>query len=583
MQKHGFSVFADMYNWSITQRAEFWDAAVKAIDIRFAQPYTNVLDLSNGVTAPNWLLNAKLNIVESCFKAPPQQVAIVYKAANGISHKVTYEELHILTNRVSNSLQKLGLKPGAAIAIDMLMSFEAVAIYLGIIQAGFVAVGIADSFAATEVSKRVELSKAELIFTQDNIQRDTKVLPLYQKLYTTDLPPMIVLASVDRAEPEILRAIDRTWQDFLQLNDKFTPVVCNPHDPINILFSSGTTGDPKAIVWDHTSAIKAAVDGFLYQNVQPNDIFAWPTSLGWMMGPWLIFATLINKATMALYYDVPTTRKFAEFVANNKVTILGLVPSIVKALRIHDHTAGLDWSAIKLFSSTGETSNESDMKYLMQTAGGKPIIEYCGGTEISGAYITSTLLQENIPAAFSTPALGMDLKLIDAAGNYVQQGEVALIPPVMGLSRVLLNRDNYQEYYAPMPKPVDGTVLRRHGDQLLRLANGYYKSLGRADDAMNLGGIKISAAEIEHCFLEITDIVEAVAIGKNNINSPVELIIYAVPVDPKVNIEQLKQQMQAAINTKLNPLFKISAVKLIEAIPRTTSNKIMRRVLRDQL
>ncbi len=585
MLQHQFAEYIDLYQWSIAYRAAFWQAAIESVGIKFKQPFTSILDVSHGVENPNWLAGSKLNIVDSCFKAPPSKTAIIYLDATGSTQTVTYLQLRQLANQVSNALQKLNLLPGSTIAVDMLMTVEAVAIYLGIIQAGYVAVGIADSFAAEEVAKRIEISQAQLIFTQDHIMRVDKKLPLYQKLCSVDLPPIVVISLSDEYSDLQLRADDLTWQQFLDHNnEEYMPVSKDPHDPVTILFSSGTSGEPKAIVWDHTSPIKCAVDGYFYQDIQASDIVAWPTSLGWMMGPWLVFAVLINQATIALYYDVPTTQNFLDFVVKAQVTILGVIPSLVKSWHKHNYCAGADFSSIKLFTSTGEISNPDDMSYLMQHASGAPIIEYCGGTEISGAYITSTVLQENIPGMFSTPVLGIELRLIDEHAHLVPIGEVTLVPPAIGLSRVLLNRDNYQEYYANMPVPNDSVILRRHGDKMERLNNGYYRSLGRLDDTMNLGGIKVSAIEIENCFLEIENILEVAAVSKQSAEHISELVIFVVPVELKtLDLRKLQLQMQLAINSKLNPLFKISKVMIIEQIPRTSSHKIMRRELRDLL
>lgn len=581
MRAQNCSDFSQLFTWSVQQRDQFWQAAIESVDIKFAKKYTQVLDINHGVEKPNWLVNAELNIVTSCFKAPAEKLAIIYQDHNKYTHQITYGELHKLVNRVSNSILAMGLKPGDAIAIDMTMTVEAVAIYLAIIQAGCIAVGIAESFAEPEIDKRLKITHANLIFTQDEIVRDGKHLPLYSKILAIN-PCKIIVLPINKLTSNIkLRANDLLWSDFLLTKDQFEPYITHPHSVANILFSSGTTGDPKAIVWDHTSPIKCAVDGYFYQDIQPQDIIAWPSSLGWMMGPWLIYATLINQACMALYYDAPTTAGFTRFVADTKVTILGVVPSLVKNWRANNYISGLDWSHIKLFTSTGETSNYSDMQYLMQQAGNKPMIEYCGGTEISGAYITSTVLHANIPGAFSTPTLGLDIRLINEFGNYVDNGEVAIIPPSIGLSRELLNRDNFDVYYASMAKSSDGLVLRKHGDAMLRLSNGYYKSLGRADDAMNLGGIKISAAEIEHSLLGIAQIVETAAIGVSGPDGITQLVVYAVPVSgAKINLSDLQNSMQMAIRDKLNPLFKVSAVKIIDELPRTSSNKIMRRLLR---
>jgi len=140
-------------------------------------------------------------------------------------------------------------------------------------------------------------------------------------------------------------------------------------------------------------------------------VVCWPTNLGWMMGPWLVFAALINKASIGLYYGAPLDVGFGTFVQEAKVTMLGVVPSIVKHWKASGCMEGLDWSPIKCFSSTGEVSNPTEMTYLMQLAGGKPVIEYCGGTEIGGGYVTSTVVQDNYPSTFSTQALGTEFVL----------------------------------------------------------------------------------------------------------------------------------------------------------------------------
>ena len=173
-----------------------------------------------------------------------------------------------------------------------------------------------------------------------------------------------------------------------------------PGDPdrvTNVLFSSGTTGDPKAIPWTQLTPVKAAMDGHFHHDIHPGDVVAWPTNLGWMMGPWLIYASLVNGAAMALHDDAPTGRDFADFVAEAGVTVLGVVPSLVAAWRSGgvldpDAEEPVDWTGLRLLSSTGEASNPDDMRWLMGAAGGKPVIEYCGGTEIGGGYITGTVL-----------------------------------------------------------------------------------------------------------------------------------------------------------------------------------------------
>jgi len=300
-----------------------------------------------------------------------------------------------------------------------------------------------------------------------------------------------------------------------------------------------------------------------------------------MMGPWLIFASLMNRATIALFYGSPTGPDFCRFVQDAKVTMLGLVPSLVKAWRQADATKGIDWSRLKCFSSTGETSNQDDMFWLMSQARGyRPVIEYCGGTEIGGGYICGTLVQPASPSTFTTPAFGLGVMIINERGEPTEQGELVIIPPSIGLSIKLLNKDHYQVYHAGMPKGPHGETLRRHGDEMQVLSGGFYRAQGRVDDTMNLGGIKISSAEIERCVNEVAGVRETAAVAVSPTGGgPSLLVIYAV-MGGEEKAENIKNKMQKAIKTLLNPLFRIHEVCPIDALPRTASNKVMRRVLR---
>lgn len=581
MRELGYSNYNDFHLFSHTNCQKFWEFTVKKLNIIFDVPYKQLVDLSAGNETPHWFPDARLNIVNSCFQAPADKIAIIYRNAKHTLTKITYGKLQERVNQVANSLIKLQFKPGDYIGVMMPMTPECIAIYLGIIKAGCIAVSIADSFAPDEIAARIRITHAKAVFTQEYNIRAEKYLPLYQKVIEANAPRIIVLPAAETMK-EKLRDCDLSWQDFLSDNSVFNAISCKPTDAVNILFSSGTTGDPKAIPWDHTTPIKCASDAFYHLDIKSDDILAWPTNLGWMMGPWLVFAALLNQATIALYTDAPTEKAFGEFIQDAKVTMLGLVPSIIKAWHATSCMTGLDWSAIKLFSSSGECSNIEDMLYLMASVGYKPIIEYCGGTEIGGAYISGTLLQPAAPAAFTTPTLGLDLVILDEQGKPTNNGEVALIPPSIGLSTTLLNKDHHQVYYADMPLSSTKKILRRHGDQIEKFSNGFYRALGRADDTMNLGGIKTSSAEIERTLLHLENIHETAAIAINPPGGgPSQLVIYAVVKQP-VAKETLKVAMQNTIRDYLNPLFKIHDIVIVDTLPRTASNKVMRRVLRDQ-
>ncbi len=582
MRQVGVDSYEALHQWSVRNREAFWALAMERLAIRFQRPFSRVLDLSGGAETPRWLVDARLNIVESCFAAPADSPAIVHQAEGGELKIMSVGELAHLTDRVAASIRRRGFKSGDTLAMVMPMTADAVAIYLGIIKAGCVVAGIADSFRPREIALRLRLASAVAVFTQDVTLRGVKSLPLYAHLVEAAAPPAVVLpAQNDLSLP--LRPGDCAWRDFLETTAGGGAVICHPSDSINVLFSSGTTGGPKAIPWTHTTPIKCATDAHFHQNVQPNDVLVWPTNIGWMMGPWLIFASLLNRAAMGLYYGAPTGGEFGRFVQAAGTTMLGVVPSLVKTWRKTGCMEHLDWSAIKLFSSTGECSNADDMRWLMSLAQGKPVIEYCGGTEIGGGYLTGTVTRPSVPGTFNAPALGLDFMILDETGQSAEAGELFLVPPSIGLSTTLLNQEHHEVYFAGAPLGAHGEILRRHGDQMKELPGGHWRAQGRADDTMNLGGIKISSDEIEQVLQSVPNVVEVAAIAVAPDGGPSQLVIYAVCTDRQARRrDELLTAMQNVIKRDLNPLFKIHELILTEALPRTASNKLMRRALREQ-
>ena len=580
MRKHQFSSYKELWKWSVDHKEAFWQQTVDFLNIIQEKKFKKIVNLDEGVTKAKWLDGAELNIVDSCFQNHDDATVIIFQKPNEQIQRVTQKELESLVNRIANSFASIHIFKGDTIAINLQMTLECVAIYLAAVKAGIKVATIVDSFTPKEIEVRLQITKPKAVFTQDVLERAGKVFPLYDKVVQAKVVKSVVLQT-SNVDCITLRKQDIVWDDFLSENTNFISVKQTPQEHITFLFSSGTTSEPKAIPWNHTTAIKAASDGFYHQNIQQNDVVCWPTNLGWMMGPWLIFASLINKATIALFYDAPLNANFGAFVQNVKVTMLGVIPSIVKHWKNSGCMEQFNWNSIKNFSSTGEVSNPKEMEYLMSLANHKPIIEYCGGTEIGGGYVTSTVVQDNIPSTFSTKALGSDFVILNESHEQTTKGEAFLIPPVMGLSTELFNKNHDQIYYDDTPK--NSNILRRHGDELMQLENEYYKILGRVDDAMNLGGIKVSATQIEAVINLLEFVIESAAIAvAPNDGGPAKLVVFYVEKD---NIEQEESTLKLAQNIvkiQLNPLFKVSDFIKIDSLPRTASNKIMRRTLRDQ-
>jgi len=602
--KDPISSFLEFQEFSVSKPEVYWRCILDEMSVSFSVPPQCILREDSSHPGGQWLPGAHLNPARNCLSLNENRtlddVMIVWRDEGEDKFplkKMTLNELRTEVWLVAYALESIGLDKGSAIAIDMPMDVNSVVIYLAIVLAGYVVVSIADSFAPNEIAARLRISKAKAIFTQDFIVRGDKSIPLYGRVIDAQPPVAIVIPTRSSNFATKLRDGDIYWHDFLSKVKHLRQVefvaVEQPIEAFtNILFSSGTTGEPKAIPWTLATPLKAAADGWCHMDIRKGDIVAWPTNLGWMMGPWLVYASLLNGASMALYNGSPLGSGFAKFVQDAKVTMLGVIPSIVRTWKTANSTDSYDWSAIRCFGSTGEASNVDEYLWLMGRAQYKPIMEYCGGTEIGGGFVSGSFLQPQSLAAFSTPAMGCSLFLIGDDGiplppNVPGLGELALGPLMFGASNTLLNADHYNVYFKGMPV-WNGKVLRRHGDVFELTSRGYYHAHGRADDTMNLGGIKVSSVEIERiCNAVDNKILETAAIGVPPPGGGPERLIIAVVFkdsshsDP--DLIKLRTSFNSALQKKLNPLFKVSHIVRVSSLPRTATNKVMRRVLRQQV
>ena len=612
------------------------------------------------------------NIAYSCFNGRNMNApAILFRSETSSEvHSWSLQELYCHAITVAKALGKggLDLRCGDGVAICMAMTPASVALYLGIILAGLKVISIADSFSEREIAVRLRVGAARVVFTQDIILRGTKLHKLAQRVIKaassmynnskakdTDqqkfLCRCVILPngdfnSVPASNVDLRQGLDVVWGDIVsndnsticeketmhENSSRFVPCFSTPSATTNILFSSGTTGEPKAIPWSHLTPLRCGADARLLMDVSPGDVLMWPTNLGWMMGPWLIYAALLNDAGIGLHIGNPGGVEFIRTVKLLGTTILGTVPSLVRSWRnLEDNSSSLTPlrdTKIKCFASTGEASNPDDSLWLMSRLQGyRPIVEYCGGTELGGAYISGSLLQPQSPSTFSTMAFGTRIAIISESGRvfdvfskerrtigtYQQSepfsGEIALVTPSLGTSTQLLNRNHFDSYFKGMPtinihryndinyiSKIDKTVtlpLRRHGDMMQKLPGGYYRAIGRSDDTMNLGGIKVGNAELERICVSAlpNDVVEVAAVAVPPLQGgPAQLwLVVVTKADSALatvkrktlkELDFLKSTLQKAISSSLNPLFKIHRILVVEKLPRTASNKVMRRVLR---
>jgi len=602
--KDPITSFNLFYKFSVENQEVYWSMVLKQLAVKFQKEPKSILSTSDtSKKGGTWLQGAVLNIAECCLLPCPSlnrtddSTAIVWRDEGHDDYPVNRMSLKELRSQVitaANALDTMFHK-GDPIAIDMPMTCNAVIIYLAIILGGFVVVSIADSFAPLEIGTRMGVSKAKAIFTQDFIIRGGKKVPLYSRVVQGSSSKAVVIPATGDYLGVTLRNGDMSWKDFFcrasGRSSIYSPVYQSVDALTNILFSSGTTGEPKAIPWTQLSPIRCAADTWAHIDVRPQDIFCWPTNLGWVMGPIALYACLLNGATLALYHGSPLGRDFCKFVQDAGVTLLGSVPSLVKSWKAGNCVKGLDWTKIRVLGTTGEASDIDDNLWLTSHTSYKPIVECCGGTELASSYIQGSLLQPQAFGAFSGASMSTGFVILDEQGTPYPDdvpcaGEVGLFPLHFGATNWLLNADHDKVYFDGMPI-YNGRQLRRHGDIIQRTVGGYYIVQGRADDTMNLGGIKTSSVEIERvCNRADERLLETAAVSiKPAGGGPEHLAILAVLKDrsAQYDVNLLKSKFQKAIQKNLNPLFKVSHVKVVPEFPRTASNKLLRRVLRDQL
>lgn len=575
-QTLGVHDYQTFFNWSIQNKEEFWQHTLAQLQIKFQTPPMQIKG-SGDSKAPKWLKGAKMNVVESCLKGKPQQTAIFCQNEGGEVEAISYQDLPLYLDHIIENLHSRGLKKGDRITLYMPFNANAIICYLAVIKAGMQVVSVADSFSQEELKRRMKIVGSTTLITQTNYRYNNKIISLQEKVDQLDETQIFYFKGSKES------TIPTEWHELAsEKNENKQPFEYGDSDSIiNILFSSGTTSEPKAIPWTQITPIKSASDGYYHQDIQEGDVISWTTGMGWMMAPWLIFAGLINNATVAVFEGSFQHEKFPQFLVDANINILGTIPSIVRAWK-KSKLLENNQLKVRVWSSTGEPSNQEDYLYLMYLSQyDAPIIEYCGGTEIGGGYITGTVEQPSSPAIFTTPALGLDFLLINREHQPDTKGEVFLLPPSIGLSETLLNKNHEETYFQHQVK-IDNLIIRKHGDAYQKIESpinktSFYRCLGRVDDNFNLGGVKVSAVEIESAIIGLSGIKEVAATVR--VEKGVSyLIIHLIPVDKPV--EHILRFAQKELREKLNPLFKIHEVVWHQKFPRTASGKLIRRAIK---
>jgi acetyl-CoA synthetase len=596
MDRHGLSTFEELMVRSTTDLDWFWEATFEDLGIEFYEPYTQVVDLSRGIQWPIWCVDAKLNIVHNCLDkwigtSTQNRVAVRWEGEGGTVRLLTYRDLFRQVNQTASALRAAGLGKGDAIGLYMPMVPEIVIAFLAIAKIGGVILPLFSGYGPGAVAARLADANAKALFTADGqLRRGRPILmkPVADEALA-DVPSVEKVIVYRRIGEEVPMVAGRDvwWDDFVAGQPADAPTErTGAEDLVMILYTSGTTGLPKGAVHTHCGfPIKSAQDMAHGFDIQEFDTMWWMTDMGWMMGPWEVFGVLILGASMLLYDGAPNypgVDRVWDLVERHGVTALGLAPTFARAIMLHgdEPVQRHDLSSLRILGSTGEAWNPGPWRWLFETVGRSrvPIINYSGGTEISGGIVVGNVLTPLKPCAFSGPPPGMAADVVDEGGNPVRGavGELVVRQPWIGMTRGFWHDpDRYLEaYWNRIP---DVWV---HGDFAAIDEDGLWYILGRSDDTIKVAGKRVGPAEVENVLVAHPAVVEAAAIGVPHQIKGQAVVAFAVLQPGYDPDEALRAELEGQVAKELGKPLAPQAVLFVGDIPKTRNAKVMRRVIR---
>ncbi len=512
------------------------------------------------------------------------QPAIIWEGEEGEIREISYKDLLSQVAVCAAGLRANGLNKGAAIGIHLPMMIETVVSLLAIAKIGAIAVPVFSGYGVEAIASRMNAVGAKAFITCDNFPRRGKPFNSFEiaKEAIQKCPTIKKTFVVSRHKWG-------SFQKLMELGQKkikvMPPKKTFANDPLLILYTSGTTGKPKGILHTHCSfPIKAAQDMAFGTDVGRGTRISWLTDLGWMMGPWLIYGALINGATICLYDgapDYPNADRMWEFAAKHKVEILGISPTLIRSLAAHGDELPKkhDLSNLRAFASTGEPWNPAPWWWLFEKVGDSklPIINYSGGTEISGGILMNNPFVPIKPCGFSAACPGMDVDILSETGESVGAGavgELSIKQPWIGMARGFWGeKERYLETYWNKFENI-----WVHGDFAMRDKDGHYFILGRSDDTLKVAGKRVGPAEVESILVAHSNVAEAAVIGVPDEIKGTKMIAFVVLKSEET--DDLEKELKNLVAKDMGKPLAPSRIHFVPAIPKTRNAKVMRRVIR---
>ncbi len=594
------SRFDDVYRRSLEQREEFWAEAAEAID--WIEPWTRVLDDSR---APfyRWFSGGRLN---TCYNALDRhvergradQLALIYDSpVTGLTTSFTYRELRDVVARFAGVLVAQGVERGDRVIVYMPMIPEAVIAMLACARIGAIHSVVFGGFAANELASRIEDAKPKVVVTAScgiEVGRIVAYKPLLDAaIDMVESKPSCIVLQRQMLEADLEPPRDHDWEDALAAAEPAPCVPVEATDPLYILYTSGTTGQPKGIVRDnggHAVALEWTMK-HIY-DVDPGEVYWAASDVGWVVGhSYIVYAPLFHGCTTVLYegkpVGTPDAGAFWRVIADHGVCTLFTAPTAFRAIRQQDpegeHILRYDLSGFRTLFLAGERCDPETLGWAERKLG-VPVIDHWWQTETGWAIAANCLGIERLPVTPGSPtraAPGWDLRVLDGDGAELPAREtgalVAKLPMPPGASPTLWNADErfHDTYLAPYP----GYYLTADAGYIDE--QGYVFVMARTDDIINVAAHRLSTGAIEEVLATHPDVAECAVIGvadelKGQL--PLGLLVLKAGVE-RPNDDIVSEAVQL-VRDRIGPVASFKTCVVVERLPKTRSGKILRGTMR---
>ena len=586
----GVSDYDSLYRLSIERPADYWRAVSKYCDLVWSKDYVDFVDVSRGKEFPRWFVGGEFNWTDTIFARAQEadcagRLAVVAETEGGDVSSATYSQLCERVRAFAAGLTASGMGKGDRIGMLMEPGIEATVTLLAIVYIGAVFVPLYSGFGVDPILARLSSSGARALIATSGFERrarrvgTTEIALEVKRRLRLDL----LILKREASEPLPPEALDWAGVVATTPDSSLRSARTEPHDPFMVIHTSGTTGLPKGTVHTHGGfPLKIAHDSLLHFEVKAGDVLFWPADMGWIAGALVVASALLHRATMVCYDgapDFPDWSRMSKIVERHKVTQFACGPTMIRGFAANEALAlAGNTSSIRVLITGGEPIDPEHFVWHWRHFGDgtAPLINYSGGSEVSGSIVSSVVVKPIPPAGFNTASPGMAADVVDASGNSVvgEIGELAILEPFVGMTQSFWEDD--ERYLDAYWRTWPGKWI--HGDLAIKTEAGGYLLRGRSDDTIKVAGKRLGPAEIEEVLLELESILEAAAIG---VDDPVKgqmLVVFVVAAGGAKQV--LPAAMSAHVETRLGKLYRPGRIHFVDQLPKTRNGKVMRRAIR---